>query len=144
MANIHVVVSVRDEVRLDSLIPEEHFGGGYFVTNRIMGVPSFTVGARVTIGDAEIGEIVAISQAALDDRWEVHYTTLAEIAIPAEAEVVPAKRQRVRKPRAAASPAGPVLTEAEAEADARLALAMLASMEGAGGDPDAGGHEDQS
>jgi hypothetical protein len=137
MANIHVVVSVRDEVRLDSLIPEEHFGGGYFVTNRIMGVPSFTVGARVTIGDAEIGEIVAISQAALDDRWQIHYTTLAEIAKPAEVEVVPAKK-RVRKPRVAAPPAG----AAQAEADAQLASAMLASIDGTGGDPGAGGHEE--
>jgi hypothetical protein len=157
MANKRVRIYHGDELRLDSLIPEEHFGRGFVVTNRLMGYPPFTVGDKIVVGEVEIGEILAVVQAPMDDRWEVFYRVIVETveAVPAEAvppagvEAVPAQRRRVRKRKVTASPAGPVLAEAapagQADADARLALAMLASMEGADGEgvPGAGGYEDE-
>jgi hypothetical protein len=138
MANRHVVISVGDEVRLDCGIPETHFGQGMFVTNRIMGTLPFTVGARVVIGDAEIGQIVAIHPSALDDRWDIHYEMVAEMAeqVPAQAEAVPATRRRRRK-KIASPPAtteiGPV------EAEAAIAQASVTLREIETGVPDAVG-----
>jgi len=143
MANRRVQIYHGDELRLDSLIPEEHFGDGYLVTNRLMGYPPFTVGDRIVVGEAESGEITAVVQSPMDDRWEIFYRVIAETVEAVPAEAVPAKR-RTRKPKPAAPPAGPALADAaQAEADGRLALAMLASMEQAGGerDPDVGGSE---
>jgi hypothetical protein len=143
MDNRRVQIYHADELRLDSMIPVGHFGNGYLVTNRLMGYPSFVVGDKIVVDEVEIGEIMAVVQAPMDDRWEVFYRVIAETveAVPAaEVEAVPARR-RTRKPKPAAPPAG----LAQAEADARLASAMLASMEDAGGEgiPDAGGYEDE-
>lgn len=144
MANKHVQVFHEDELRFDTLIPEEHFGRGYLVTNRVMGTLPFVVGDKVVVGDAEVGLITAILTAPMDDRWEVFYQVIAEVeaaavAPPAEAGAVPARRRR--KPKAVpAAVAPPAL--AEGEADAQRAKEMLAMMEagqgGAGGAGDSG------
>ena len=142
MDNRRVQIYHADELRLDSMIPVGHFGNGYLVTNRLMGYPSFVVGDKIVVGEAESGEIMAVVQSPMDDRWEIFYRVAETVeAVPAaEVEAVPA-RHRTRKPKPAAPPAGP----AQAEAEARLASAMLASMEDAGGGdiPDAGGHENE-
>lgn len=138
MANKHVVILMGDEVRLDCGIPADHFGQGYFVTNRIMGTLPFTVGARVVIEDEMIGQVVAIHPSALDDRWDIHYETVAEVAeqVPAQTEAVPATRRRRRKkvtPPPAPAEIGPV------EAEAAIAQASATLREIETGVPDAVG-----